>query len=61
MVNQLLFEGWVLLCEPFVGLRRVERKEVDRKEEGSIENSDNSQVYLIDIPWREFVLGRRRH
>jgi len=54
IVNRLLQEGWILLCEPFIGLRKVER--VERVET----NSDNSPMYLIDIPWREFVLGRRR-
>lgn len=57
IVNQLLRDGWVLLCKPFVGLRRVQRVERVEGVEGS---SDNSPTYLIDIPWREFVLGRRR-
>jgi len=48
MVNQLLEEGWILLCQPFIGLRKVET------------TSDNSSTCLIDIPWREFALGRRR-
>ena len=47
-VNLLLQEGWILLCEPFIGLRKVET------------TSDNSSTCLIDIPWREFALGRRR-
>lgn len=46
-VNQLLQEGWFLLTEPYIGLRKVDR-EIDGK------------VVFIDIPWREFVLGRRR-
>ena len=54
IVNRLLQEGWILLCEPFIGLRKVERVK------GVETNSDNSPTYLIDIPWREFVLGRRR-
>ncbi|MBA7652475.1 hypothetical protein ES703_60309 [subsurface metagenome] len=57
IVNRLLQEGWVLLCEPFIGLRRVERAERAERVET---NSDNSPTYLIDIPWREFVLGHRR-
>lgn len=47
IVNQLLYEGWVLLCEPYTGLRRIQATD------------DSSR--LIDIPWREFVLGRKKN
>lgn len=47
VVAQLLQDHWFLLCEPFTGLRRVERFR------------QNGEMYLVDIPWREFILGRR--
>jgi len=46
-INQLLQDGWIMLREPCVGLRRVERNE-------------DGKMYLIDIPFREVVLGRKR-
>lgn len=46
-INQLLQDGWIMLREPSCGLRRVERNE-------------DGKMYLIDIPFREVVLGRRR-
>ena len=48
IINRLLEEGWILLCEPFVGLRKA------------VQTNEDGQVYMVDIPWREFVLGRRR-
>lgn len=46
-VNKLLAEGWIILREPAAGLRRVERNE-------------DGRTYLVDIPYREVALGRRR-
>jgi len=47
-INELLKSGWLILREPCCALRRVERTNGD------------GRTMLIDIPYREVALGRRR-
>jgi hypothetical protein len=47
LVNRLLREGWILLCPPILGLRRMMK-----------DNGTGGHV-LVDVPYRELCLGRR--